>query len=307
MHKPFSLAALLGLLASLDGGGTAVELRAESAFNVHAHDADVDGARLHYLEAGAGETLLLIHGYSETSHMWRAIMPALAQRFHVIAPDLPGIGDSSIPETGLDIRAAGERLHTLLRSLHLGKASVVGHDIGLMVAYGYAAQFPSEVDKLVVMDARTLPGVPGWADAYQNPAMWHYGFHGPTAEALVTGRERIYFERFWNDFAADSAHSLSERDRRLYVAAYSRPGRMRAAWAYFAAFPQTAREFALLSKNKLPMPVLVLTGERAAGDGLAAQMRGVANDVTARVLPNTGHWLLEERRDSVLAALAGFL
>lgn len=298
--------ALLALLVPLLGGGR-LELQAEPTIKIVAHDVDVEGARLHYLEAGSGEALLLIHGFTETSHMWRPLMPILGRRFHVIAPDLPGIGDSSVPEAGDDLRAASIRLHALLRSLHVEKARVVGHDIGLMVAYGYAVQFPAEVEKLVVMDARTLPGVPGWANAYQNPAMWHYGFHGPTAEALVKGRERTYFERFWNDFAAEPSRSLSEADRRLYTAAYARPGRMRAAWAYFAAFPETAREFASLSRNKLTMPVLALSGEKAAGAALAAQMRFVATTVDARILPNAGHWLVEERPTEVLTALDGFL
>ena len=133
--------------------------------------------------------------------MWRPLMPILAERFTVIAPDLPGIGDSAIPENGLDMKTSAIRIHALARSLGVEKARVVGHDIGLMVAYAYAAQFPAETEKLVVMDA-FLPGVAGWEAVYNNPAIWHFRFNGPTPELLVQGRERIYFEHFWNNFAA---------------------------------------------------------------------------------------------------------
>src|SRR5262249_53368215 len=161
--------------------------------------------------AGQGPVVILLHGYTQTSHMWKAIVPRLAQRFRVIAPDLPGIGDSEIPATGLDMKNAAERIHALAKSLGIEKARDVGHDIGLMVAYAYAAQFPSETEKLVVMDA-FLPGVPGWEDVYNNPGIWHFRFNGATPEALVHGRERAYFEHFWNDFAANKDHSIPDAD-----------------------------------------------------------------------------------------------
>jgi pimeloyl-ACP methyl ester carboxylesterase len=163
---------------------------------------EVDGVNLHYLIAGHGATVILLHGYAETSLMWKPIMPVLAERFTVIAPDLPGIGDSAIPANGLDMKTAAIRIHALARSLGVQKAEVVGHDIGLMVAYAYAAQFPAEVEKLVVMDA-FLPGVGGWEAVYNNPGIWHFRFNGPTPEKLVQGRERTYFDYFWNDLAAD--------------------------------------------------------------------------------------------------------
>src|SRR6266403_3103890 len=146
--------------------------------------AEVNGVKLHYMTAGHGTPLILLHGYAETSLMWKPIIPALAKRFTVIAPDLPGIGDSDIPADGLDMKTAAIRIHALARSLGVQKARVVGHDIGLMVAYAYAAQFPAEVTKLVVMDA-FLPGVTGWEPIYNDPAIWHFRFHGPTPEALV--------------------------------------------------------------------------------------------------------------------------
>src|SRR5258705_4157067 len=186
----------------------------------------VDGLEFHYLTAGHGPSVILLHGYAETSRMWRPIMPIPAERFTVIAPDLPGIGDSAIPENGLDMKTSAMRIHALARSLGVEKARVVGHDIGLMVAYAYAAQFSTEVEKLVEMDA-FLPGVGEWEATYNSPGFWHFRFNGPTPEALVQGRERTYFEHFWNDFAADKARSIPEADRKTYTAAYSRPGRMR--------------------------------------------------------------------------------
>lgn len=269
--------------------------------------AQVDGVKLHYLTAGHGPaTVLLLHGYTQTSRMWRPIMPLLAEKFTVIAPDLPGIGDSDIPASGLDMKNAAIRIHALVKSLGVQKTRVVGHDIGLMVAYAYAAQFPGETEKLVLMDA-FLPGVAGWEDVYNNPGIWHFRFNGPTPEALVRGRERTYFESFWNNFAADKTHSLSEADRVAYTAAYSRPGRMRSGWAYFVSFQQAATDFAQLAKTKLNIPVLAIGGEKANGALLGRQAKIVASDATVVVLKNTGHWVLEENPKETIDALVKFL
>src|SRR5712672_1273531 len=260
---------------------------------IASHTAEVNGVKLHYMTAGHGTPLILLHGYAETSLMWKPIIPALAERFMVIAPDLPGIGDSAIPANGLDMKSAAIRIHDLAKSLGVQKAEVVGHDIGLMVAYAYAAQFPAETEKLVVMDA-FLPGVAGWEGVYNNPGIWHFRFNGPTPEMLVRGHERFYFDYFWNDFAADKTHSIPETDRAAYVAAYARPGRMRAGWAYFVSFQQATKDFAQLSQTKLTMPVLAIGGDESLGDFLGQQMKLVAPDLTVVVLKDTGHWVLEE-------------
>ncbi len=268
--------------------------------------ASAGGVDFHYLTAGHGPALVLLHGYAETSRMWRPIIPLLAERFTVIAPDLPGIGDSSIPADGLDMKSAATRVHALVRSLGVEKARVVGHDIGLMVAYAYAAQYPAEVEKLVLMDA-FLPGVAGGDAVYDNPGLWHFRFHGSTPEALVKGRERIYYDYYWNEFAADKNRSLSEADRRAYTAAYSRPGRMKAGWAYFASFPQAAKDFAELAKTRLPMPVLTIGGEKSLGQVLGDQTKLVASNVTVVVLKDAGHWVLEEDPKGTTEALVKFL
>jgi pimeloyl-ACP methyl ester carboxylesterase len=268
---------------------------------------DVDGVRVHYLTAGDGPTVvILLHGYAETSRMWRPIIPQLAERFKVIAPDLPGIGDSAIPTGGLDMKSASITIHALARKLGVEKARVVGHDIGLMVAYAYAAQFPGETEKLVVMDA-FLPGVEGGDAVFNNPNLWHFRFHGATPEALVKGRERTYFDYYWNEFAADKNRSLSEADRAAYTAAYARPGRMKAGWAYFASFPETGKDFVQLAQTKLTMPVLSIGGEKSLGEVLGQQMKLVATDVTVVVLKDAGHWILEEKPKETNEALVKFL
>lgn len=269
-------------------------------------DADVDGLKLHYTMGGHGPAVVLLHGFAETSRMWMPILPVLGEKFTVIAPDLPGIGDSSIPATGINMKDAATSIHSLVRKLGIEKARVVGHDIGLMVAYAYAAQFPSEVEKLAVMDA-FLPGVEGWEPIYNSPSIWHFRFNGPKPEALVAGREQIYFSFFWDDLAADKNRSLPEADRKAYIDAYSRPGRMRAAWQYFVSWPQTAKDFAELSRTKLAMPVLSIGGEKSLGKELGQQMKLVATNVTVIVLPDTGHWILEERPKETTQALVNFL
>ena len=268
--------------------------------------AKIEGKKLQYLTAGEGPAVILLHGYTQTSRMWRPLIERLKDKYTVIAPDLPGIGDSDVPKNGSDMKTAAVRVHALAKSLGITNARVVGHDIGLMVAYAYAAQFPAEVEKLVVMDA-FLPGVSGWELAYNDPNTWHFRFNGPTPEALVKGREKTYFAYFWNDLAADSKRSLPTADRNAYVAAYSRPGRMRAGWAYFAAWPETANDFAQMAKTKLTMPVLSIAGEKASAAILGPQMKLVATNLTVMNLKDTGHWLMEERPEETMKALTAFL
>ena len=292
---------------SLFAGAILFSLSVNAAEQIAARDAQIGGVQLHYLTAGQGPAVIVLHGYTQTSRMWRPIMPLLAEKFTVIAPDLPGIGDSSIPpDNEIGMITAAKQIHELVRSLKIDKARVVGHDIGLMVAYAYAAQFPSETEKLAVMDA-FLPGVPGWESIYNNPNIWHFRFNGEYPEKLVQGRERTYYEYFWNVLAADKARSIPEADREAYTAAYSRPGRMHAGWAYFASWPQLAKDFAQLSQTKLTMPVLSIGGDKSLGNQMAEQMKLVADNVTVVVLPDTGHWISEERPKETADALKKFL
>ncbi|UUZ70058.1 alpha/beta hydrolase [Polaromonas sp. P2-4] len=233
-------------------------------------------------------------------------MPLLAKTHTVIVPDLRGAGGSSKPEGGYDKKNMAVDIHELVKSLGIQSASIVGHDIGLMVAYAYAAQFPAETERVVLMDA-FLPGIGKWQDVWLLRDLWHFHFHGPVPLALVKGRERIYFEHFWNDFAADAKHSVPEADRRVYAAAYAQEGGMRAGFEYFKNFEKDAADFAALSANKLPMPMLVLSGEKAGGTFLIEQGKLVANDVKGVVVKGSGHWLMEEAPDQVIPALVDFL
>jgi pimeloyl-ACP methyl ester carboxylesterase len=269
-------------------------------------DAEVEGVKIHYTTGGHGPAVLLLHGYAETSRMWTPLFPMLAVKFTVIAPDLPGIGNSSIPSDGMDLKTAAMRIHSLVKSLGVNKARVAGHDIGLMVAYAYAAQYPAETEKLVLMDA-FLPGIPGWEPIYNSPLYWHFRFHGPTPEALVKGREDTFFAYFWNDLAADKNHSLPQADRKAYLTAYSRPGRMRAAWEYFVSFTQAAKDFEQMAQTKLPMPVLSIGGDKSLGGPLGEQVKLVATDVTVVVVKDSGHWIMEEQPQQTMDALVKFL
>jgi pimeloyl-ACP methyl ester carboxylesterase len=268
--------------------------------------ADVDGVAINYTTDGQGPVVVLLHGYAQTSHMWTPLMPVLAPSHTVIAPDLRGAGGSARPAGGYDKKTLARDIHGLVRGLGHRRVALVGHDIGLMVAYAYAAQYADEVEKVVLMDA-FLPGVGNWKDVWLLRDLWHFHFHGETPLALVKGRERIYFEHFWNDFAADRTKSVPEADRRLYAAAYARAGGMRAGFEYFKAFEQDARDFAAFSVTKLDMPLLVLTGEKASGTFLIEQARLVATNVAGTVVKGSGHWLMEEARDQVIPAIAAFL
>jgi len=266
----------------------------------------VDGCTISATIGGHGPAVVLLHGYAEDSRMWKPLAVSLSSRFTVIAPDLPGIGNSSIPSSGLDMSTSARRIRDAVVALGNRDVYVVGHDIGLMVAYAYAATYPREVKRLALMDA-FLPGVAGWEPIYDNPQIWHFRFYGPTPLALVRGRERLYFNYFWNDFAADPHRSISEANRVAYTAAYARPGRMAAGFAYFAAFPQTAAAFATLAQNKLAIPVLSIGGEKSLGVALGAQSRLVASNVTVVVIKNVGHWLMEEAPAQTMTALMQFL
>lgn len=270
------------------------------------HDAEVNGVRLHSFIGGQGSPVVLLHGYAETSHMWLPIMPELAKNHTVIVPDLRGAGDSSKPESGYDKKTMAVDIHSLVVSLGFNRSRIVGHDIGLMVAYAYAAQFPRETERLVLMDA-FLPGIGDWKNVWLMRDLWHFHFYGEVPLALVKERERTYFEHFWNDFAADPKHSVPEADRRFYAKEYAKPGGMRAGFEYFRNFEQDAKDFAELSKSPLPMPVLVLTGEKASGNFLIEQARLVATHVQGQVVAGSGHWLMEEAPDKVIPALTTFL
>lgn len=301
------LHVLVAALAVLPASSNETKItHAQARVTIEDRFASVNGARLHYLTAGKGEPVILLHGYAQNSHMWRPLIVELAKSRLVIAPDLRGFGQSSKPDSGYDKKTMAQDVHDLAMSLGLKRASIVGHDIGLMVAYAYAAQYPTEVDRIVLMDA-FLPGVGDWKSVWLLRDLWHFHFYGETPLKLVAGRERIYFEHFWNDFAADPKHSVPEADRRFYAASYAQPGAMRAGFEVFRNFEQDAKDFAQFAQTKLTMPMLVLTGEKASGNFLIEQGRLVASDVNGVVIKGSGHWLMEEAPDQVIPQLLDFL
>jgi len=269
--------------------------------------AELNGVRLHYLVAGKGDPVVLLHGYAQTSHMWLPLISKLADKHTVIAPDLRGFGQSSAPADGYTKAAMAQDIRALVNSLNYERIRLVGHDIGLMVAYGYAAQYPNEVDRLVLMEA-FLPGVGDWNSVFLLRDLWHFHFYGKTPLALVTGRERIYLEHFWNDFAADPKKSVPEKDREFYAKAYAQPGHMAAAgMEVFRAFPRDAEDFAGFARTRLSMPLLVLSGEKAGGPFLIEQGKMVATNVEGVLIKGRGHWLMEEAPDQVIPKLVEFL
>jgi pimeloyl-ACP methyl ester carboxylesterase len=295
-----ALAALIAASVALLHPGSALAQAPQDKF------ADVNGVRLHYLIAGKGDPVVLLHGFAESSHMWLPLIAKLADKHTVIAPDLRGFGQSATPADGYTKAAMAQDIHALVKSLKYDHIRLVGHDIGLMVAYAYAAQYPAEVDRIVLMEA-FLPGVGNWNSVFLLRDLWHFHFYGKTPLALVTGRERIYLEHFWNDFAADPAKSVSEADRKFYAKEYAQPGHMKAGMEVFRAFPRDAEDFAGFAKTKLTMPMLVLSGEKAGGPFLIEQGKMVADNVDGVLVKGSGHWLMEEAPGEVIPKLVEFL
>ena len=263
--------------------------------------------RLHYLIAGKGDPVLLLHGYAQTSHMWRPLIAELAKTHTVIAPDLRGFGESAKPEGGYDKKTMAQDIHALAASLGLQRRSASsGHDIGLMVAYAYAAQYPAEVERIALMDA-FLPGVGDWTRrlAAARPVAL------PLLRQDAAGAGRRAASASTSSISGTTSppiptHSVSEADRQLYAAAYAQPGAMRAGFEVFRAFEQDAKDFAGFAKTKLKMPMLVLTGEKASGEFLIAQGRLVADNVEGVVIKGSGHWLIDEAPDQVIPKLVAF-
>jgi pimeloyl-ACP methyl ester carboxylesterase len=280
--------------------------RVATGQQVESKFAEANGVRLHYLVTGRGDPVLLLHGFAQSSHMWRPLMRELAKRHTVIAADLRGAGQSDAPPDGYTKSAMARDVHALMTGLGYDKVSLVGHDIGAMVAYAYAVQFPGEVNRIVLLDA-FLPGVGEWTRVWTNPDAWHFRFYGPTPEALVRGRERIYLQHFWNDFAANPAKSIPEADRNVYAAEYGRPRHVHAGMEWFRVLNEDGREFHEYAAKPLTLPMLVLTGEKGSGDFLISQAQLIDTDVEAAVVPGAGHWLMEEAPGFVIPKIVTFL
>ena len=273
----------------------------------HTQEIATNGTTLHVRVGGTGPAVVLLHGYGETGDMWGPLAADLAKTHRVIVPDLRGMGLSARAEAGFEKVNEAADIVGVMEALHAERADVVAHDIGNMVAFALAARNADRVTKLVLMDA-PVPGVGPWDEILKSPLLWHFRFGGPDMERLVAGRERIYLDRFWNDFSADPAH-FAEASRAHYAQLYAAPGRMHAGFRQFAAFDQDARDNRawLAAHGKLPMPVLAIGGAKSFGPMMAVVAQGGAVDVEERVIPGAGHWLMEEQPVATVAAIHDFL
>jgi pimeloyl-ACP methyl ester carboxylesterase len=269
-------------------------------------EIETDGATIHTRVGGQGSAVVMLHGFGDTGDMWAPLAAALVASRTLVVPDLRGMGLSSHPERGYDKKTQGQDVARLLDRLKIDQADLVTHDIGNMVGYAFAAQYPTRVARWVVMDA-PLPGIGPWDEILKSPALWHFNFRGPDVERLVQGRERIYLDRFWNELSA-TPQSIDEDTRRHYAALYARPGAMHSAFEQFAAFAQDAIDNqAFSAKGKLALPVLAIGADKSFGTAMADDLRFVAANVTGHVVANSGHWLMEEQPAATIAAITGFL
>ena len=265
-----------------------------------------NGAEIHVRVGGHGPAVILLHGYGETGDMWAPLAARLARDHTVVVPDLRGMGLSSHPAGGYDKKSQGGDVAGVLDALKVEKVEVVGHDIGNMVAFAFAEEHPDRVTKLVLMDA-PVPGVGPWEEILKNPLLWHFRFGGPDMERLVKGRERIYLDRFWNEFSADPKN-FDEASRQHYAALYARAGAMHSGFEQFHAFDQDAIDNkAFLAKGPLTMPVLAVGGEKSFGPTMAVVMRAAATNVQGVVIPRSGHWLMEENPTDTVKVVGDFL
>jgi pimeloyl-ACP methyl ester carboxylesterase len=276
--------------------------------NYESKTASVNGVKIHYLKAGQGKTpLVLIHGFGDTSRMWIPLFDDFGRDFTIIAPDMRGLGDSSRPASGYDKKTIAADIHELVKALGYKQIYLAGHDIGLMVAYAYAAQNPSEVEKLALLDA-PIPGIGDvWEKIFTTPELWHFHYvTSPIALELVKGRERIFLEHFWQTMSPHP-ETFPEADRVIYAKAYAQDGAMRAAFEMFKQFNTVdAADNRQFAENKLPMPVLTIEGDKSMGGALEIQAKLVAANVTSVKFADTGHWLMEQRTAETKAELKKF-
>jgi pimeloyl-ACP methyl ester carboxylesterase len=273
----------------------------------HAQQIPTNGTSLYVRVGGAGPAVVLLHGFGDTGDMWAPLAAIVVKDHTVIVPDLRGMGLSAHPETGYTKKSQAVDIAGVLDRLKIDKAALVTHDIGNMVGYAFAVQFPSRVTRWAALDA-PLPGIGDWDDIVRDPRLWHFNFRGPDVERLVRGRERIYLDRFWNELSANPK-AIDEATRSHYAALYARPHAMHDAFEQFAAFAQDAADNKeLLAKSgRLPMPVLGVGAEKSFNTAMADDLRFVATDVTGAVVPNSGHWLMEEQSAATIETVRVFL
>jgi pimeloyl-ACP methyl ester carboxylesterase len=302
MMRDFAAAVSVGLFLS----ASAVAAIQPFPANFGTENVITNGTQIYVRVGGAGPAVVLLHGFGETGDMWAPLAAELARDHIVIVPDLRGLGLSSRLAGGYDKKTQAEDVAGVLDSLKIDKVDLVTHDIGNMVGYAFAAQHPDRVKKFVVIDA-PLPGIGPWDDIVRSHALWHFSFYGPDAERLVKGRERIYLDRFWNEFSADPK-KFDEASRKHYAKLYAAAGAMHAGFEQFKAFDQDAADNkAFVAKGMLTMPVLAIGGEKSFGPMMGTVMRAAASNVQTAVVPNSGHWVMEENPAATIKLIEDFL
>jgi pimeloyl-ACP methyl ester carboxylesterase len=270
-------------------------------------EIETNGTTLHVRIGGQGPAVVMLHGFGETGDMWAPAAAVLVRTHTVVVPDLRGMGLSAHPDTGYTKKNQAIDIAGLMDALKIGQADLVTHDIGNMVGYALAVQYPARIRRWVVIDA-PLPGIGHWEEIKQSPLLWHFNFRGPDEERLVAGRERIYLDRFYNELSADPK-KIDEQTREHYAALYARPHAMHDAFEQFGAFNQDAvdNKELLARFGKLMMPVLALGGEKSFGTAQADDMRFVATNVTMGVVPGSGHWIMDENPKATTASIVAFM
>ena len=267
----------------------------------------INGFLMHYVIGGKGDPIILLHGWPETWYEWRHVIPELiANNFTVIAPDMRGLGDSEKPQTGYDTRSLADDIYQLVKKLGYTKIYIVGHDWGGPVAYSYAAAHPEDVKKMIILDI-ILPGF-GWEEAGKlSPnGIWHFSFHAvrDLPEKLIEGQEDVYLNWFYDWISNGTAVTSEAREE--YIRQYSKPGALRAGFEYYRAIFEDAEQNKEYAKEKLNIPILAIGGEAAIGNRTMASFQNVASNVTGITLPNTGHFIPEEKPDIVVRQILDF-
>ena len=276
--------------------------------NFNIHDIKTNGTTIHVRVGGSGPAVVLLHGFGDTGDMWAPVAKVLEKNHTVVVPDLRGMGLSAHPDTGYTKKNEAVDIASVMDTLKIQKADLVTHDIGNMVGYALAAQYPARITKWVVIDA-PLPGIGQiWQDQLVNPKTWHFNFYGPDEERLVAGRERIFLDRFYNELSAHPER-IDDATRAHYAALYARPHAMHDAFEQFKAFPQDGVDNrAMLAKGgKLTMPVYALGAEKSYGLTMKKDLDQVATNVTGGIVPDSGHWIMEENPAATTKLIADFL
>ena len=298
--------ALTGLVATLLASSLAARVQ-PFPDGFHTQMVKTNGTSLFVRVGGKGPAVVLLHGFGDTGDMWAPLAAELAKDHTVVVPDLRGMGLSEHPDDGYSKKNQGLDIVGVMDTLGVKSAALVTHDIGNMVGYALAAQYPNRISRWAVIDA-PLPGIGNWDTIVRSPLLWHFNFRGPDVERLVQGRERIYLDRFWNELSADPK-KIDEQTREHYAALYARPHAMHDAFEQFAAFNQDAKDNqALLAQaGKLKMPILALGAEKSFGDGMAVELRFVGSNVTSGIVPDSGHWIMEENPQATIKLVSDFL